>query len=229
MNVIIGRDADTSQLNITIGQKVERLGGVGSVPNTVSRKHCLIDVCDDGTWIIENLKEENSTFVNGLSVEKKVLNKNDKVTLGIDNFPLDLGAISEIVYRIIPKTADIRPLKKVWENYEEESLKQVIAERRFNALRGATGIVTMIAIVLAMFLGHNIYYLAAYSFAIFLVLAFTIKAYRDSTRNPLQKKKLASDFRKQYVCPNCGHHFTMNYDELSVYDSCPWCKAKFIK
>ena len=140
-----------------------------------------------------------------------------------------MKAISEIVYRIIPKTADIRPLKKVWENYEEESLKQVIAERRFNALRGATGIVTMIAIVLAMFLGHNIYYLAAYSFAIFLVLAFTIKAYRDSTRNPLQKKKMASDFRKQYVCPNCGHHFTMNYDELSVYDSCPWCKAKFIK
>lgn len=229
MYVIIGRDANTSQLDITIGQKVERLGAVGCVPNTVSRKHCLIDVCDNGTWIIESLKDENSTFVNGLSVKKKILNKNDKVSLGIDKFPLDLKAISEIVYRIIPKTADIRPLKKVWENYEEESLKQVIAERRFNALRGATGIVTMVAIVLAMFLGHNIYYLAAYCFAIFLVLAFTIKAYRDSTRNPLQKKKMASDFRKQYVCPNCGHHFTMNYDELSVYDSCPWCKAKFIK
>lgn len=229
MEIIIGRDANTSQLDITIGQKVVQLGNVGSVPRTVSRKHCCIVVDKKGLWSIENIKAENSTYVNGVRIEKKALKEGDVVSLGSEQYKLDMSTIAEVIKKALPKTADIRPLKKIWDEYEHESLKQVIAERRFNALRGATGIVTMIAIVLAMFLGHNIYYLGAYCFAILLVLAFTIKAYRDSTRNPLQKKEMTLKFRKQYVCPNCGHHFTMNYDELSLYESCPWRKAKFIK
>lgn len=229
MDVIIGRDANTSQLDITIGQQVFRLGSIGSVPMTVSRKHCRIVIGDDSSWTTENIKAENSTYVNGIQIEKKAITQNDIITLGSDKYRLDLKAISNVVEKVMPKTADIQPLKKVWEDCEQENLKQVIAERRFNALRGATGIVTMTAIVLAMFLGHNIYYVGAYCFAILLVLLFTIKAYRDSSRNPLRKKEVTSEFRKKYVCPNCGHHFSMSYDELSLYDACPWCKAKFIK
>lgn len=229
MDVIIGRDANTSQLDITIGQQVFRLGSFVSVPMTVSRKHCRLVIADDGTWTIENIKTENSTFVNGIQIVKKAISQDDNITLGSDKYALDLKAIANVVEKVMPKNADIRPLKKVWDDYEQENLKQVIAERRFNALRGATGIVTMTAIVLAMFLGHNIYYVGAYCFAILLVLIFTIKAYRDSTRNPLRKKKITEEFRKHYVCPNCGHHFTMSYDELSLYDACPWCKSKFIK
>ena len=37
MQVIIGRDAKTSQLAVVIGQQVVRLGTPGSVPQTVSR------------------------------------------------------------------------------------------------------------------------------------------------------------------------------------------------
>lgn len=229
MEVIIGRDANTSRLDVIIGQKVVQLGDVGNVPKSVSRKHCIIVIANDGTWSIENIKAENTTYVNGVSIERKTIGDDDIITLGAEKYRLDLHSVKDIVNKALPKTVDIRPLKKVWEDYDHESLKQVIAERRFNALRGATGIVTMIAIVLAMFLGHNVYYLCAYCFAIILVLAFTIKAYRDSTRNPLQKKETTMKFRKQYVCPNCGHHFTMNYDELTLYDTCPWCKAKFIK
>ena len=49
MQIIIGRDAKTSQLNVIIGQQTLRLGAPGSVPQTVSRQHCRITVTEGGT------------------------------------------------------------------------------------------------------------------------------------------------------------------------------------
>lgn len=48
MQIIIGRDAKTSQLNVIIGQQTLRLGAPGSVPQTVSRQHCRITVTEGG-------------------------------------------------------------------------------------------------------------------------------------------------------------------------------------
>ena len=61
MQIIIGRDAKTSQLNVIIGQQTLRLGAPGSVPQTVSRQHCRITVTEGGTYLVENLKAANDT------------------------------------------------------------------------------------------------------------------------------------------------------------------------
>lgn len=64
MQIIIGRDAKTSQLNVIIGQQTLRLGAPGSVPQTVSRQHCRITVTEGGTYVVENLKAANITYIN---------------------------------------------------------------------------------------------------------------------------------------------------------------------
>lgn len=228
MEYIIGRDPQTSQLKVVCGQQSIRLGNPGDVPMTVSRQHCLLTV-DNGHYTIKNLKPQNFTFVNSVPIAQKSVKKSDSVTLGSEKYHIDLAAILKAIKQVAPKTADIRPLQALWEEHEQHSLDQVIAERRFNALRSATGLITMTAIILALTVGRNVWYFLLYCVAVFASLFFTIKAYRDSTNVPTKRKEQEKEFRSKYVCPNCGHHFSMPYDELSQYDACPYCMAKFIK
>lgn len=195
---------------------------------TVSRQHCLLTV-DNDHYTIKNLKPQNVTFVNDVAIAQKSVKESDSVTLGAGKYRIDLASILKAVRQLAPKTADIRPLQALWEEHDQHSLDQVIAERKFNALRGVTGLITMIAIILALTVGRNVWYILLYCVAIFASFFFTIKAYRDSTNVPKKRKEQEKEFRSKYVCPNCGHHFTMPYDELSQYDVCPYCKAKFIK
>lgn len=228
MEFIIGRDPQTSQLKVACGQQSIWLGNPGDVPMTVSRQHCLLTV-DNGHCTIKNLKPQNVTFVNDMAIAQKSVKESDTVTLGSEKYRIDLASILKAIQQLAPKTADIRPLQAVWEEYDQHSLDQVIAERRFNALRGATSLITMTAIILALTVGRNIWYIMLYCLAILVSFLFTIKAYKDSTNVPKKRKEQDMEFRSKYVCPNCGHHFTMPYDELSQYEACPYCKAKFLK
>lgn len=225
----IGRDAKTSQLNITAGQQQVRMGQSGSVPQTVSRQHCSLTIGADGSMKLRNLKPENSTYVNGVAVEQKTIKASDNVQLGPDRYQLDMKGLLTIVDKMTPKTADIRPLGRLYSNYEHEAMQLDIAERRFNSLRSATGLITMAAVVLGMTVGHGPVYIVIYATAIIISLIFTIKAYHNSSNMPKRKKELQSQFKDKYRCPCCGHHYSMSYDELVVYDACPFCKAKFIK
>lgn len=56
MELIIGRDASTSQLRITMGQQSKTFGSAGCVPMTVSRQHCSLTINPDGSYRITNLK-----------------------------------------------------------------------------------------------------------------------------------------------------------------------------
>ena len=73
MELIIGRDASTSQLRITMGQQSKTFGVAGSVPMTVSRQHCSLTINPDGSYRITNLKPQNVTFVNGVEIMAKTI------------------------------------------------------------------------------------------------------------------------------------------------------------
>lgn len=225
----IGRDAKTSQLSITAGQQLARIGQAGSVPQTVSRQHCSLTVDADGTMKLRNLKPENTTYVNGVAVEQKTIKPSDTVQLGPDRYQVDMKTLVALLDKLTPKTADIRPLKQLYSQYEHDVMQLEIAERKFNSLRGATGLITMAAILLSFTLGHGPVYMILYITAILVSAAFTVKAYRNSSNMPKRKKELQDRFKDKYRCPNCGHHYSMNYNELVMYDACPFCKAKLIK
>lgn len=226
MEIIIGRNQSTRQLTI-IKDGVERnYGQANSVPMDVSRHHISLQPVGTGKWQIKNLNERNVTFVNGIAIESKSISESDKVELGNSHYLFYWDALQE------PKveTVDIRPLKKIWNRYDEQRLEFQIAERKFNAARSATGIITMLAIACSIILGHGPIYLILYALAIGISVAFTYQAYQKSSDVPRQQREMNKDFQKNYVCPKCGHFmgFT-DYDILTQSDACPYCKTKYQK
>ena len=192
----------------------------------LSRHHMSLQTAGVGKLQIKNLNERNVTFVNGIAVESKTVSENDKIELGNSHYLLNWDALSE------PKeeTVDIRPLKKIWNDYDEQRLEIQIAERKFNAARSATGIITMVAIACSLILGHGPVYLILYALAIGISVAFTYQAYQKSSDVPRRQREMNKDFQKRYTCPKCGHFmgFT-DYDILTQSDACPYCKTKYQK
>ena len=226
MEIIIGRDQQTRQLNVIKDGISNLYGKADSVPMDVSRHHISLQPTGEGKWVVKNLNEQNVTFVNGIAVENKTISESDKIELGNSHYLLNWDALSG------PKeeTVDIRPLKKIWSDYDEQRLQFQIAERKFNAARSATGIITMIAIACSLILGHGPIYLILYALAIGISVVFTFLAYRKSSDVPRQQREMKKEFQKHYVCPKCGHfmNFT-DYDILTQSDACPYCKTKYKK
>lgn len=226
MKIIIGRDQQTRQLSIVKDGVTKHYGQPGSVPMDVSRHHLSLQPIDEGKWKIKNLNEQNVTFVNGIAIESKNISENDKVELGNSHYLLNWDALSEPKEDIV----DIRPLKKIWKEYDEKKFDSQIAERKFNAARSATGIITMMAIACSIILGHGPIYIILYALAIGISLAFTYLAYKKSTEVPKQQRELTKRFQQTYVCPKCGHFMGFqDYDILVQSDACPYCKTKYKK
>ena len=226
MEIIIGRNQQTRQLNIIKDGKEKVYGQAGSVPMDVSRHHISLQPAGNGKWQIKNLNERNVTFVNGIAVESKTISEKDKIELGNSHYLLNWDALSE------PKeeTVDIRPLKIIWKEYDEKKFDSQIAERKFNAARSATGIITMLAIACSIILGHGPIYIILYALAIGISLAFTYLAYKKSTEVPKHQRELTKRFQQTYVCPKCGHFMGFqDYDILVQSDACPYCKTKYKK
>lgn len=226
MEIIIGRDQQTRQLCILKEGSSKLFGQPGSVPMDVSRHHISLQPVGAGKWQIRNLNEWNVTFVNGIAVENMTISESDKVELGNSHYLFQWGSLSE------PKveTIDIRPLKKIWTEYDNQRLELQIAERKFNAARSATGIITMLAIACSFILGHGPIYLLLYALAIIISLVFTYQAYQKSSEVPRQQKEMNKSFQRRYVCPKCGHFMGFqDYEILAQNDACPYCKTKYRK
>lgn len=226
MEIIIGRDQQTRQVNVIKDGISNLYGKAGSVPMDVSRHHISLQPAGEGKWLVKNLNEQNVTFVNGIAVENKTISESDKIELGNSHYLLNWDALIE------PKeeTVDIRPLKKIWSEYDEKKFDSQIAERKFNAARSATGIITMLAIACSIILGHGPIYIILYALAIGISLAFTYLAYKKSTEVPKQQRELTKRFQQTYVCPKCGHFMGFqDYDILVQSDACPYCKTKYKK
>lgn len=224
MKIQIGRDLSTSKLRLTNGEK-SVLTDRADVPSTVSPEHCEIDV-EDNHIKLRNIDINNYTYVNGQAVEAKTIQKTDKVELGSDHYPFDWKSLDGI----LPPMADIRPLRNVWDSYEQQNIGLQIDERRFNTLRSVTGLITMVAIALSIATGgRSPWYLLLYGVAITASLVFFVKAYRDAAKIPQKRQELTKKFQHDYVCPHCGRFLgNQSYDILTQNTCCPYCKTKFI-
>ena len=225
MTITIGRYLKNSRLKLVCEGKTYLYGLPNSVPESVSPSHILLE-CENEMFRVKNLDINNFTYVEGRGVESKNISRGDRIELGQDHYVVDWKAIDEV----IPPVADIRPLKKVWNDFDAHRLDQQIADRRFNSLRSATGLITMAAIALSMLTGRqSAWFVLLYVIAVLVSVAFTIKAYKDASAIPVKTKELNQQFQKKYVCPNCGHFLgNQPYDILSQNVCCPYCKRKFV-
>ena len=228
MEIIIGRDKQTSKLRMSIGQQIKLFGTNGSVPLSVSREHLSLTVNADGTYKIKNLNAQNSTFVNGVSVESKTVTEKDSIELGADLYVLDWSYVNELK----PKVADIRHLQGVWDEYNKGELELKVKERKANALRSGTGLLTMGAIAVGFILGREqagAIYMILYGIAILVSVLFFVKSLRDAGKIPQQRQQQKDKFQHDYTCPNCGRFLSQPYDQVKLMDNCPYCKVMFRK
>lgn len=226
MEIIIGRNASTRQLSILKGDKQLTYGTPNSVPMDVSRHHISLSPVGEGKWLIKNLNEQNITLVNGLAVESKTVSESDKIELGNSHYLLSWDAVRG------PKveTVDIRPLKMVWQTYNQNNIDLRKKQKNIGLLASLPIAFTMLGGLLSG-VASEAFRPYAYFFTGIAFLVMVYGLYRRATDNSVdEQERIKKDFQHNYICSKC-HRFLgfSDYEILSQNDACPYCKAKFLK
>ncbi|MBR1940427.1 MAG: FHA domain-containing protein [Bacteroidaceae bacterium] len=243
MELTIGRqeNVEKPRLKITTEKKeVLLLGTPGSVPKSVSRQHCKLTVLNHDIFIITNLKPENKTFVNGVSIVAKRIEKDERVELGKDKYLLDWQTIIQAMdtlptTRISYNTSSysINHLQQVWEQYSKAKLDMQIKQGRENAMSSVSGVFTMGAAACAFLPGvPNVLRIMLYIIAACLAGYFVFSRYRKASYYPKLQSDIDKRFRMRYICPNpdCQKFLGYQpYEELAKSKICIYCKCKYIK
>ena len=207
-------------------------GNPGSVPKSVSRHHCTLEVDDNLVMTLTNVSGNNLMTVNGDDcLKKKGVQLRDEVTLGKDKYPLKLEEIVKGVYS--KQKYDISHLRNVYDDFEKEKIEMQIKNARFQNYSTISGFIIPLSIVVGTALPENapkfirsLFYIAS---LIFLGVFFILRHKRAEV-GPYKQKELTDKFNDTYVCPNpaCGHFLgNQPYRNILKAGSCPYCKAKF--
>jgi len=235
MVAIIGREPGTSmpRLCIKCGSQTKYLGQPGSVPKTVSRNHCRIELSSDSKIKVDNISDQNSVFVNGLECQVKIIDKSDLVELGADHYRLDVEAVLKTITALDgPKTYNIAHLKTIWDNYSREKMEIQVNERKNRALNPISGALSMAGILLSFIPSLSSLRVVFLVIGLSCLVFFIWLNYKNATAIPEKQKEIDDRFTDDYVCPNqqCRHYLGNKSYKLILKDGyCPWCKSKFIE
>ncbi len=246
----IGRDPESPSrlLAWLTADGQQRLAVVANdgVPQTVSRcipkqskAHCQIAFDDNGEMTISQLREGNVTAVDGLPVDKKHINPQSHITLGLDNYPLDMAALLQQADKMyaeiqaaLPKVYSISHLQTVYEAYEtgQETIQrrqQALAKRRMLPII-ISGLSSVAAPLLALLVASATLY-ATVPFAVGSLLIY-LRNYREKDTSIEDRKRLDNELYDTYVCPNpdCKRFLGKQpYKLLRQVKKCPYCGAAF--
>lgn len=241
--LFIGKEQTQGRLAVYMDQNgkmlLTELGLPGSVPNSVSRckptertAHCKLEISRDGNLVLTNLKSQNVTFVNGTEIISKKINVDSSVELGKDHFHLDIQMVLDAASKLMPIVYSIRPLEKVWADYEQKTYDLKRRQRNLANIKG----LYMPCVVLSTLSGVVVKYLGAdndiantFSYILYGIAAIIMfyGLYKSLTDKSLEEgKKITDDFQQDYVCPNpkCRHYLNMQpYKVLRQNKKCPYC------
>lgn len=229
MEIIVGRDEKTRKLRVNVDGKQGLYGQPNCVPLEVSRQHLSLTDKGDGKWKIKNLNDQNVTYVNGVAIESKVVSEKDKIELGSSRYVLQWSLFS------LPKieTVDIRPLKRVWDEYNEKNLEIQKNKKNIGLLASVPMGITMFGGFLSGIASNvpDLKPCAPYAY-VFTAIALTIMVYgfykRFNDNSIEEQEEIKKEFQRKYTCPKCGHFMGNEpYDILIQDKGCRHCKAKF--
>ena len=229
IDLTIGRESgvDNPRLAVEHNGKTFYWGKPGSVPMSVSRKHCHVVVDNDAKVTMEDITPNNFMYINGLDCKKKGgVTMSDTIELGPERYRLDLEGIVKSLSS--QQSFSISPLQEIYDSYQKEKYDIQVYQGKLNALSALPGILSMTSIGLAVFIENAriIMIVVAAVFALF----FAFIRYRNASKIPQRTRELEESFREKYVCPNpvCGHFLGGTpYKELLKNKICPYCKSKF--
>lgn len=241
--IIIGREEGQNRLVVAlrVGEKHETvtIGVPNSVPQSVSRYkprlaigHCRITMDEMGRITVANLNPNNRTCVEGVPIQEKVINTNSNITLGRDDYRVDvcnvIDAVRELELRLPPKDCDIRNLKDIYLQYENRldgisRKQQNLGKLRMvpMVLSALSGVVTA---VLATTVGSETLWVALPITLVMLVIYVVVLLKKDTSQ---QERKQTQDWLiDHYVCPNTGYFLGNSpYKVLKQQRQCPHCRG----
>lgn len=249
MDIIIGREEGARRLHCIADGREFNVGQAGSVPGSVSRKHCKLTV-NGKQLTITNLKEQNITFVDGNQIFSKGITPSSKVQLGKEMFLIPLQDILSLATSSgvaptkgggakvnsgsdptqQPKTYSLRPLQPIWEEYDRRKLEiQNAAAKNANMSR-LQGLISMSGMCLGFIPGitPNVR-LVIIVIALLLGLFFF---FHGMTNDTVQKQlhDLDEELAKKYKCPNpyCDKPFgSIPYRQIEFNKQCLACGCKY--
>lgn len=238
MEIIIGREEGARRLHCIAGGREFNIGQAGTVPLSVSRRHCKISV-NGSNVSIENIKEQNVTFVDGNQIFSKGITQSSHIQLGEDKYPVPLQQILQLVgastvnggdfSKELP-TFSLKPMKTVWEEYDCRRMKiQNDAAKSANKQR-LQGILSMLGMCLGFIPGLDpairiVIIIAALSIAVYFFVRGSI-----GTTVQQQLHDLDDEYAKKYKCPNpaCGRPFgAIPYRNIEYNKQCLACGCKY--
>lgn len=212
---------------------------------TVSKRHVKLTVLPGNKVQVEDLGSSNGTFINGLRIIKKVVDRNTVVRLG-STFTFNIkDALPQVAPP--PQTPPQNPpqvsefsivhLKRVWEEYDEGLTALADKNRRIALITRLSSVFTIGGGVLGGALRSidgleaisNISLVASGIGLIIMIYSIVQSTSFDYAK---EKKALDEKFEANYVCPNpkCRHYLGMKkYSILSQDKQCSYCRSKFIK
>lgn len=245
MEIIIGREEGARRLHCIADGREFNVGMAGSVPASVSRKHCKI-IINGNSMSIENLKPQNVTFVDGNQVFSKGIANTSKIQLGAEKVSIPLQEIIKLATgkttvagggtvppKQEPPTFSLRPMKTIWDEYEKQMLQIDIdaaekqkSEKKKNRIQGLCSSLGML-FVLVPELGFMRFVLVGVS--VLMTLYFLFKE-EDNDISVVKKNKLNKELASKYKCPNpaCGKPFgSIPYRLIEFNKQCYACGCKY--
>lgn len=201
--------------------KQGKLLTIGRSPNnnvkvqnpTVSGRHCTIEQIAANSFLLIDVNSTNGTRVNDRRIRRKIVNQDDKITLG--DFTLRLEKLYPHLRQApqapqpkgdpaVDYTEKFRELKEVWDSYQQAKTQIV------NKDMTKKGIIRA-GLSFIPFAGH----------AIGIMLTSKI-----SPHEKLQA--LRNEFTNSYLCPKCRTPLgEFPHEVLAKQGSCRYCKVKW--
>ena len=242
MEIIIGREnVANPRLQLIVDGLAKFYGEAGSVPKSVSRKHCKLEMTST-TLKIENISGSNVLYINGHEFDAKNVQITDVVELGPDKYRLDLETLVSVMSRqtvsghegkngeTIKPEYSLAHLEQIWNEYDKAKFDIQVRERKFNALSSGTGILSMAGMTCSFIPAFASVRVILIVIALILVVVVFLLRVKKSDQVPLLQRELEKNFHKHYVCPNpkCRHFLgNQPFEDISKNVACPWCKSKF--
>lgn len=192
----------------------------------VSRQHAKLIIDQQGQYWIEDLFSSNGTTINGVSIGKKLLQPNDRISFA-GRINTDLLSLLKQVNMAVA----INHLKKIDDDYQAQKKKIKDGQLMGNLIR----IVPMSLLsTISLVVGKNaenpqlMYMLSGASVVVLIILVYL--SHRKSQAIEKELYDLNQRFQMSYRCPNASCNRPLgdtSYSNLLQQEKCISCKTRY--
>lgn len=242
MEIIIGREEGARRLHCIADGREFYVGQAGSVPISVSRKHCKLTIIGE-KMTLENLREQNITYVDGNQIFSKGISATSKVEIGRDKFALPLQQIIQLATGKTVKpgqppkpevpTYSLVPMKKVWEEYNNKMLQIDIEnankQKKEKKKRNIQAVCSSIGMLFVLIPELGVIRFVLMGLSALITVYIMCKGDEEDI-SIVKKNKLNEEYANKYKCPNpkCGKPFGyIPYRQIEFNKQCFACGCKY--